>query len=50
MRGPERPIHRPPAKAANPSVKIVMLNVVLTAVAEAPPYACVSGSRNTLQA
>jgi hypothetical protein len=31
-------------------VKIVMLNVEFTAVAEAPPYACASGSANTLHA
>src|SRR3712207_6533486 len=49
MRGPDRPIHSPPKKAANPRARIVMLNVVFTAVADAP-YCCESGSRNTLQA
>src|SRR5918998_2434550 len=49
MRGPERPIHNPPKKAAQPRAKIVMLNVMLVAVTDAP-YCCDSGSRNTLQA
>src|SRR3712207_1308407 len=49
MRGPDRPIHSPPKKAANPRASIVMLNVVFTAVTDAP-YCCESGSRKTLQA
>src|SRR5215210_3984206 len=49
MRGPDRPIHSPPTKAANPRDKIVMLNVVLTAVTDVP-YCSASASRNTLQA
>src|SRR5215211_3349663 len=49
MRGPDLFIHSPPKKAANPRAKIVMLNVMLVAVTEAP-YCCDSGSRKTLQA
>src|SRR3712207_151938 len=49
MRGPDLAIHRPPKKAATPSVKMVMLNVAFTAETDAP-YCCVSASRKTLQA
>src|SRR5687767_11662535 len=48
MRGPDLPIHRPPKKAATPSVKMVMLKVVFTAETDAP-YCCVSASHKTLQ-
>jgi hypothetical protein len=46
---PDLFIHSPPKKAAHPKAKMVMLNVMLAAVTDAP-YCCESGSRNTLQA
>ena len=49
VRGPTLAIHSPPAKAAKPSVKIVMLKARLTSETVAP-YASVSGTRKTLQA
>src|SRR5690348_16049302 len=49
MRGPERRIQRPPAKAANPRTRIASSNAYVVCVM-LHPYAFVSGMRNTLQA